>query len=284
MKQLLILSLLFAENLQAQSVLTFDKRFVECENQWVAFQRSKDSTLPYGFIYIDAQAGLTLNYEGSFTISSDGTFIPKKVADSTVGSVKIRLLPNQVKVAIIPAAKFTELQIAAIPEWLKGYQTDTNSVERLYRWGFLYNSWDESAKALTYLERAQAINPAFNGLETELGYAYNALQRYDKADSVLERALQATQNTCYLYKELSFSQVHLGQLAKAAETCKKGIATCPDKATKAEIAYNLTYQYFIAKDKGHFAVWAAETKKWATQGDRFSINVQKMESTMDNPK
>ena len=277
MKCLLIAFILFTTGLQAQVPLTFDHRFVECEDHWVAFQQAKDSTYAYGFIYIDAQAGLTLNYEGKFAISPNGRFVPKKL--DSVG-MKYRLQPNQVKVAIIPASKFQELQITGRPEWLKFYETDTASVARLYRWGFLYNSWGESAKALTYLERAQKIDARFKGLAFELGFAYNALQQYDKAITVLESAVAAAPNDCYGYKELSFAQLNLGQLDQASATCKKGIAICTDKALKCEIAYNLTYKYFAAKDKTNFAWWAGETKKWANPGDQFSTNISKMEASI----
>jgi len=120
MKYLFIFFTLLTATVQGQMVLQFDKRFVESEDRWVAFQKGKDSSFMYGFIYIDAEAGLTLNYEGNFTISGAGIFIPKKM-DSA--NFKMRLQPNNVRVAFIPESKFAELQIAAIPEWLKYYKT-----------------------------------------------------------------------------------------------------------------------------------------------------------------
>jgi tetratricopeptide (TPR) repeat protein len=279
MKYLIIFLSLIAINLKAQTDLKFDKRFVESEDKWVAFQMDKDSTYSFGFIYIDAQAGLTLNSEGKFKISTSGKYIPEKL-DSI--SLKVRLLPNSVKVAFIPKTKFEELKISTIPEWLKYYKTDTLSIERLYRWGFLYNSWDECTKALTYLEKAQTINPKFNGLEFELAYAYNALQQYDKAITVLKSAIETTPNDCYLYKELSFAEMHIGQLDKASETCKKGIPLCTDKAMKCELAYNLAYQYYKIKDKKNFKTWADLTRKYSSKGDQFSTNIDKMENNPDN--
>ncbi len=41
---------------KGQTLLNFNKRFVESEDRWVAFQIDKDSTFTYGFIYIDEQA------------------------------------------------------------------------------------------------------------------------------------------------------------------------------------------------------------------------------------
>jgi len=277
MKKYIWVICFLATVVKAQNVLKFDKRFVESEDKWVSFRANEDSSYSYGFIYIDAQAGLTFNSEGSFKINGKGTFIPKKI-DST--SIKVRLEPNRVKVAWIPQTKFSELKINAVPDWLKYYKTDTASVERLYRWGFLYNSWDECNKALTYLERGQKINPKFKGLEFELAYAYNALKQYEKAIVVLKSALETTPNDCYLYKELSFAEMHIGQLENAAKDCKKGIEVCEDKPMKSEIAYNLAYQYYKLKDKDNFKYWAKETKKWNKKGDQFSENIEKMENDL----
>src|SRR5688572_29265141 len=113
MKYLLFLLTLSMSTINAQKVLNFDKRFVESEDKWVALQKGKDNTYVYGFIYIDAQAGLTLNYEGNFTISDNGRFIPSKI-DTT--NFKVRLQPNSVKVAFIPENKYEELQIPSTPE------------------------------------------------------------------------------------------------------------------------------------------------------------------------
>ncbi|MDP4292388.1 MAG: tetratricopeptide repeat protein [Bacteroidota bacterium] len=279
MKYILIILGLFSINLKAQTILNFNKRFVECEDQWVAFQMNKDSVYNYGFIYIDAQAGLTLNYEGSFKITPDNIFVPKKKNDSV--SFKYRLSPNQVKVAIIPSSKYKELSIKRYPDWLKIYESDTTSVARLYRWGYLYNSWDECAKALTYLEKGQKINPKYPGLEFELAFAYNGLGQFDKAIAVLEDAIKTNPNNGYMYKELSFAQIGLRQIEKAVLTCKKAIALCPDKSIKSEIAFNMAGYYFRLKDKENFKYWADETKKWATTGDRFMVNINNLEAKIE---
>ena len=72
MKRLLLILLVFtAIKINAQNNLIFNKRFIECEDKWVAFQMDKDTSHTYGFIYIDSEAGLTLNLEGSFKQQSD---------------------------------------------------------------------------------------------------------------------------------------------------------------------------------------------------------------------
>ena len=266
-----------ATNTNAEYLLHFDKRYVQCEDQWVAFPMNKDGGYDFGFIYIDNEAGLTLNYEGSFTINSQGTYLPKK---SDTASLKIRLEPSQKKVAIIPSSKYQELQITRYPDWLKLYKTDTNSVQRLFRWGFLYNSWGECALAIPYLEKAKSIDPSYKGLEFELAYAYNDLQQFENALTASKSAIAQSPNDCYAFKELSFAQMYVGDLVSAAETCKQGISVCDDNQLKCEIAYNMAHQYYKAKDKDNFKIWADEAKKWGTTGSPILGGIEKMEAEL----
>jgi tetratricopeptide (TPR) repeat protein len=275
MKYFLSLLTFFSTTLQAQNILKFDSRFVQSEDKWVAFQMDKDSSYAYGFIYIDAQAGLTLNYEGNFKISQAGNFIPKKL-DST--NMKVRLQPNNVRVAFIPESKFEELQITAVPEWLKYYKTDTATVERLYRWGYLYNGWGECAKALTYLERAEKVNPKFKGLYVELAFSYNCLNQFNKAILVLQTTLETNPTDAYVNKEIIYAQIKSGELNKASESCKRAITVCTDKSYNGENCYNLLYEYYVKKDKTNFNLWLAQTKKWTSANADLTRSIKTMES------
>jgi len=278
MKYLLIAFLFITTTLHAQTILKFDKRFVESEDRWVAFQKGEDSSYMYGFIYIDPQAGLTLNYEGTFTILDNGDFVPKKL--DTVG-IKARLQPNNVKVAFIPTEKFKDLKIEATPEWLKYYKTDTNSVQRLYRWGFMYNGWDQCEKALTYLERAQKIDPQYKGLAVELAFSYNCLGNYDKALTVLKNALDLNPTDAYINKEFIYALVKSDQLDKAAESCKKAMSVCKDKTYNGEECYNLLHAFYMKKDKENFKQWVDETKKWTSENAKMTRSIAIMEEEIN---
>ena len=278
MKYSFFLTFLIVTNLKAQSFLKFDKRYVQSEDKWVAFEKDKDSSYAYGFIYIDAQAGLTLNYEGTFKITPTGEFLPKKI-DSM--NMKVRLNPNNVLVAFIPENKFQELKIPAIPEWLKFYKTDSNSVARLYRWGFMYNGWNECAKALTFLEKAENIDPTFKGLAVELAYSYNCLNRYNDAASILQVALGNNPKDAYTNKELIYAQVKSGQLDKASESCKNAMAVCTDKTYNGENCYNLLHEYYLKKDKENFNLWLAETKKWNAENDKLIKSIEFMKNELN---
>jgi hypothetical protein len=121
MKNLTVILLLVTLSINAQTTLKFEKRYVQCEDKWIAKQMNQDSTYVFGFIYIDSQAGLTLNYEGRFKIINN-VFVRQK---EDMPSFKARLEPNRVAVAEIPEERFKELGIKKTPEWLKYYHCRT---------------------------------------------------------------------------------------------------------------------------------------------------------------
>ncbi|MDD4969223.1 MAG: tetratricopeptide repeat protein [Paludibacter sp.] len=276
MKNLLILLSLITLSINAQTNLKYDKRYIQCEDKWIAKQMDKDSTYVLGFIYIDAAAGLTLNYEGKFKIINN-VFVRQ---NEEMSVFKVRLEPNRIAIAEIPEDRFNELGILKFPEWLTFYKENENSIERLYRWGFLYNGWDECAKALTYLEKAEKINPKYKGLEVELAYSYNCLSNYDKAVLVLQSALEANPADAYVNKELIYAQIKSGQLDKAAESFKKASEICNDKTYNGENCYNLLQAFYTNKDKLNFNLWLDDAKKLTSGNAVLTKNILAMEDQM----
>jgi tetratricopeptide (TPR) repeat protein len=282
MKYFLILLTLFTANLNAQNLLKFDKRNVQCEDKWITYQMNKDSTYTFGFIYIDAQAGLTFNYEGKFKIEKDGKFNKlKSELGNEVGFIKSRLQPNRIAIAEIPEEKFKELNIEKTPNWLKIYKTDENSIERLYRWGYMYNGWNECEKALTYLEKADKIDPKYKGLQTELAFSYNALSKFDKAEFVLKKAIKENPKDCYTYKELAYTYTKLVNFEKVTETYLTMTKICKEENFVQETAHNLAYEYFKIKDKVNFKKWKTEAEKWSKFENQYTKNLNNMQAELD---
>lgn len=282
MKYFLLLFTLSSISLNAQNALKFDKRNVQCEDKWIAYQIDKDSTYTFGFIYIDSQAGLTLNYEGKFKIDNKGKF--NRIESETkkeIGFMKVRLQPNNTPIAEIPESKFKELSIQKIPNWLTSYKTDENSVGRLYRWGYMYNGWNECEKALTFLEKAEKIDSNFKGLQTELAFSYNALEKFDKAEISLKKAIANNPNDCYTYKELAYTYTKLINFKKVAETYSEMSKICTEQSFVQETAHNLAYEYFKIKDKTNFKKWKIEAEKWSKTENQYTKNLSQMETELN---
>jgi tetratricopeptide (TPR) repeat protein len=273
MKYLLLLLTIASLPLNAQNSLNFTKRSVECEDKWIAYQMDKDSLYTFGFIYIDEQAGLTFNYEGEFKITKNGAFVPSRKIDA---GLKSRLQPNRVAIALIPEDKFSDLHISKTPEWLKYYKGNENSVARLYKWGFMYNGWDECGKALEYLERAKKLNPDYQGLKVELAYSYNCLKRYNDAVEILKEALIIEPKDAYINKELIFAEVKLDQIDQAEKSFRKALELCEEKTYNAENAFQVVQGYFIKKDIKNFDRFLNETNALLATDGRFPPIIEKM--------
>ncbi len=282
-KLLLIFILLFFVTLsiKSQTILQFNKRFVECEDRWVAFRMQKDSTYPFGFIYIDSEAGLTFNSEGSFKINSNGTFEFIKSLENF--NMKIRLQPNKNKVALIPESKYSDLKIKATPDWLSIYKSDTTSIEHLYRWGFLYNSWNEAEKALTYLERAKKINPQFKGLAFEFAFAYNVLQEYNKAITVADSALIAEPGDCLLLKEKAFAESQSNQITNAIKTYNSVKKHC-SRELQQEVGFNIAVYYYLKGKKSDFIKWSKKVKKGLDENSPYFKALNDMKKEIDKKR
>lgn len=260
----------------AQDALAFNKKFVQSEDRWVAFQADYTGSYNFGFIYIDSEAGLTLDYSGSFTIDSNGKFNFKKL--DIDGSMKYRLELNNVMVAFVPDAKLSELGVEKVPSWLKHYKEGENTAERQYKWGYMYNGWGECEKALEFLNKAYKINPNYEGLKVELAFSNNCIGDYKKAITFLMSSLKKETVTSYIIKELIFAQAHNGDAKDAENTFKLFDSKIADKTYVAENAYNILQSYYKKKDVANFNRWLKESDIGNNQ--RFQAYVKQMQSEL----
>lgn len=282
MKYLLIFFTFFSITTNAQNSLNFDKTNVQCEDKWVAFQKGKDSTYIFGFIYIDLSAGLTFRREGNFKADNKGNFIrTDNPEESKITMMLVRLEPSRVAIAEIPESKFKELKIDKTPSWLKIYKSGENTVENLYKKGYWYNAWNESAKALEFLEKAEKLDANFKGLQTELAFSYNALQKFDKAEIALKKAVANDPNDCYTYKELAYTYTQMQNFDNVIQTYTTMTTKCKETNYVIETAYNLAYEYFKLKDKKQFDKWKTEAEKWAKSENQFTKNLKLMDAELN---
>jgi tetratricopeptide (TPR) repeat protein len=275
--RILLIFLVAGLNLQAQTKLTFNKRNIECEDQWVAYKMNEDSSHTYGFIYIDEQAGLTLNVEGKFKLKPDNTYLIEKDKEF---AVKVRLEPNNTKIAIIPESMYQDLQIDTVPEWLKYYKTNVDSISRLYKWGYMYNGWNLCEKALDYLLKAKVINPNYEGLAVEIAYSYNCLNEFDEALEVLKEAIKKDPKNAYVNKEYIYTLVRKEEIEMAVELYKKSIDLKIEDTYNAENCFNILGYFYKQKDSKNFKLWKKELKKWPNTNEQITKYVIMMEDDL----
>ncbi len=267
-----------------KSIIDLDRRFVHCINKWVAFgYDDKSKTFAYGYVYLSSSQGISLRYMGTLSYSN-GHFIPNNKPDSLGAMMTYRLSPEKHKgriVGIIPNERLREIGVQEFPDWLKFYRKDdTVSIHSLYNRGFLFNAWEECKDALNYLQKANEINPKFEGLAVELAFSYNCLEQYDKAAEVLRDALKTTPDNCYYYKELVYALKNSKQLKEAEDIAVKGISLCNDNLMKCEMAYNISQIYYEAKDKSNLKKWLNEAKKYPNDNKQMNDGIKVMEAEL----
>ncbi len=255
-----------AQNLAGgDTILKFDQKFTKCERKWVAFRRSDTvKRIYYGFIYIDEQAGFTLDLKGTFYIDISNKFI----ADTSLSAnkaLKYRLKPNWPYFGLIPSKRFAELNLLAEPAWVKIYYQNTDTLQHLYRMGYVYNDADECGIALTYLKRAYVVNPHPPGVDFELAFAYNALKQYDDAISVLLPAMLSKPGDPLYYKELGYAYSHKNDYPNAIDTYKKGIEYFKGdepNESKGEMASNMASIYKAMGKMDDYKFWMIKAKEY----------------------
>ena len=262
MKLKLFLFLLLPISAFAQSGLLFKTKYFRAEDNWVAFpKKEKDDSYLYGFVYLDEQAGFTLQVGGTFRIDETGKYIPEK-KDTPTANIKLRLTPNTADVAIIKDDKLAELGVDKVPNWLKYYKESKDKVAGLVARGYQYNHIGGSDLAIPLLEEAYGIDPDAKGLNFELSFAYNATKDYKSAETILVKAIEKEPKNVLLYKELLYAYVYQDKLSDAENIYKKSTEEVKDNTFKAEMAFNMAQAYYQKRDKENFKIWAKITRKY----------------------
>lgn len=261
----------------AQEKLNFDKQFIHCENKWIALPADTSGAHPFGFVYIDPTAGLTLDFSGTFKIDATGKYLVKKREVTSV--MKYRLdRRNNASIAVIPPTKFNELDIKASPDWLASYKVDENSANYFYIRGYTFNAWGDCKSAVNLLEKAYQKDPDYRGLRAELAFSYNCLDRYEDAIKVLKVAATKEPMNAYVNKELIFAQVNTGAIDTAMQTHRSFLQKNGAKNYDTENAFNILNGLYKKNDIVAFDKWLAETN---IQNDkRFASPIEKMKAQL----
>lgn len=269
----LITSYCFSQN--NVSELKFDTNYFDAVDNWVAFpKKENDSMYPYGFIYIDSEAGFTFNYESEFKITKERLESKRK---DTTRFVKYRLGPEINFVAVLNEKQKKDLKLPDRPDWLKFYKEDSTTVEYLKNIGYFYNDAGAFRLAIEPLLKAYEKDPYYEGLIFELAYSYNALNEFTKAISILENALSTDPENYLYYRELGYAYINTNQIEKAEEIYLKGIELSDNEFQNSEMAVNMASAYFEIRNRKKFDKWARLTKKFAEKDSEYYKFIKQFE-------
>lgn len=276
----IILSFLFLVTFSVvsaqDSILKFDKKFYECENEWVTLPKAnKDTTYMLGLIYFDPYKGYVFNKMSEFKID-ENKFIPTE--KQITSSVIIVISNPDVKFSILPKSSYKELNIDKLNQTINTKRYDEKSPEDLVKKGYHLNHVGASDIAVTVLEKANKMNSKTKGLLFELAFAYNATKQYDKSIRILHLAIKNETDNYLLYKELIFALINKNQLGNAEVAYGNAVKICKNNSQRVEMAYNLTYAYFSSKNLQKFKEWGTVTKELTDEQSQYYKNVVYMET------
>jgi tetratricopeptide (TPR) repeat protein len=261
-----------AGDLPKSPTLSYDVHMSDCENRWVAlYHKPDDSDYTYGFVYIDPQAGFTVQIGGRFTIDANGKYslAPNPIPPDKM-SLKIRLDDRNGIAALLPPEALAELGLPERPDWLKFYEDDADPITHKVKWGFFYNSIGDSRRALDYLEPADKERPDAPRVVFELTYAYNATGRPEDAIRVAKSEFTKNPKDELLCREMAFAYLRLKSYRDATGQYQACIALCADSesgmAEKSELAMNLSAAYEALSDTTNRDAWLEKAKSWAPKG------------------
>ena len=273
---LLLLFIIQSSACAAKDDLVFDKRYFECENQWIVLPKQEsEQEYMVCYLYLDRSAGFTLKLQGDLTISPEGKYIFE--ANDESKNMIFRIPQDYVLVAILPEARRTEMNIPAQPDWVKIYREGEDDTDQLIRRGWHFNHVGASGLALSPLLKAYKRDAHAEGLEFELAYAYNAEGKFDKAIEVLNKALKKDPKNYMFFRELGYAYLHIEKVTDAEKTYKKGISLSDNRVEQSEMAFNMAGHYFKTKNKKKFDEWAAEFHKYADKDMVYYEYLEKMQ-------
>lgn len=264
---------IFAYNSYSQPKLKYNKLAIDCIDKWVVWE-SKSNTYSYGFVYLDAEAGLTLEFAGTLNYDSL-SFISK---NNNEQSIKVRLQPNQNAIAELPIDILKSLNIEPIPKWLHIYNADSASNKYKYQLAFTYNAWNRCQDASNILESIYKEEPDLNGLITEMAFSYNCLSEFKKTIDLLEANFSKYKNQSYFYKELIYAYQQLDLMDAAAKYYDQSLVECPDTSFNLETSFNFLSLYYNKNDKDKFLYWEKEVLKWTNNNPEIEDLVKKLKN------
>jgi tetratricopeptide (TPR) repeat protein len=269
-----------AQDTSDDTLFRFNHRISRCENYWIAFPKQADiDAYPFGFVYIDPASGFIFNLEGYFK-NSGGKFTRIVKTIDANDRERYVLKPGiKTQVAIIGSDHNVDLDIYPRPDWLKIYNSYTDTLAHNVQWGRAYNSIHDSQMALIYLEQTYHVAPHTEGVEIELAHAYNAVKRFDDAIKVAEAGLRNNVSEASLYKELGNGYLSKGLADRALEEYNSGMKLCDptEMDIKSEMAMNTAKAYLSKNNKEGYAQWMQYASVWAPRNSEIAATIADMQ-------
>lgn len=82
------------------------------------------------------------------------------------------------------------------------------------------------------------------------------------------------------YQQELFRLAKADKMRAAQLTYIEAIRICGDESAKADMAYNIAYQYYIKADMKNFDIWCNEVKRWIVKDNGYADKLHKMRTML----
>lgn len=200
----------------AQSASTpgfaFDQRASDCEGRWFAAQ-TQGGKINLGFMYIDPQAGFTIEHYG--TLDRSGTQLVAVKSELQGKARLIHRVESNFPASCLPAETVASLGLPAEPETMQFYRDERPPGEHHASWAYHYNHIGASDVALTHVAKARAAGYTSPALTFEHAFALNATGQFDQVIALLMPVVKARDALPDTVAELAYAYLMQGEYEKA---------------------------------------------------------------------
>ncbi len=278
MRYVVLFLLLFCSffSARAQSFVGTDNQLTyqpygKCENQWVALSnRDRAGRYVYGYIFVNDTVGFMFYAEGLFRVDQSQNYVVDTVAFKGEHP-KVAIPADWQNVATIASKHYAELHVPVVPDWVAPYYNYTDTAVYDQHIGFIYNDLGDHVTALPYLRKVWRLNNHTSKVAFELGWALNALGKYDEAIAVLTPAVKYDPNNPLLNKQLADACRYKKDYKKAILYYRQTITHIFNEPneTKSEAAFYLADIYKKTGNTAEYKNWMTKAKTYTPYDSQF---------------
>lgn len=255
--------LLVAASAAAAEFPPSSHRLADCENRWFLREVADPSIRLLGFVYVDPDAGVTIEDNGKVALSADGALV--RMPDTREN--KMRLIIRGVsnfEIACLSSEQASQLGLALVPDWLEFYKDKREPGPHNVAWASFYNHIGAFDKALEHLRIAGDSGFRSLALALERGFALNATARHQEAIEGLQPAVKAYPDDIRLLAELAYSHLRLRDFSRAIDLYQAALSRDAEgkSVLRWEYANNVALAYAALGDGTSASEWSRKAATW----------------------
>lgn len=251
-------------NAQAAEWPPLSQYIADCEGKWILYGDGKpENSQTLGYVYVDRQAGVTIDLQGDVRFNADGEWVRAPVPLTGKARLILRVDRN-IPVACLTDAQRERIGLPVSAEFSEYYKDDRPAGVHHTDWASFFNQIGAYERGLEHVQLARDASYDSPKLELEHGFALNALEQFDAAAAVLAAALKKYPNDVEIIAELAYANLSQERYREAIDLYRRALAKDSKNASNRrwQFAHNIANAYGKLGDEKNEAKWRAQAEKW----------------------